>query len=94
MKRGKEIMKHYHHVVFPDDTVAVIVGKPWNRKKYEYLFIRGINAIAIELTDEQIDMLETEAFVSRSTDPRHGFPVEVHVVDAEKFAEFQRKKHV
>lgn len=94
MKRGKEIMKHYHNVVFPEDTVTVIVGKPWDRRKYEYLFIRGINAIAIELTDEQIDMLEKEVIVSRSTDPYHGFPVDVHVIDAEEFAKFQREKHV
>ncbi len=95
MKRGKEIMKHFHNIVFPDDTVAVVVGKPWDRKKYEYLFMRGINAIPVELTDEQIDSLEEQVITLRSTDPHHGFPVDVHIIEAKKLEELQRgKKHV
>ncbi len=92
MKRGKEIMKHFHDVVFPDDTVAVVVGKPWDRTKYEYLFARGINAIPVELTDEQIDSLEEQVIVLRSTDPYHGFTVDVHIIEAKKFAELQRRE--
>ena len=83
MKEGNEVMKHYHDVVFPDDTVAVIVGMPFDRKKYNYLLPRGIDIIPIELTEEQIDRLEKEAILSRSTGP-HNIPVEVHVVDAEE----------
>lgn len=79
MKGGKEIMKHFHDVVFPDDTVAVVVGKPWPPDKYNYLFARGIDAIPIELTDEQIDRLDVQVLVTTSTDPKHGFPVEVHI---------------
>ncbi len=94
MKQGKEVMKHYHNVVFPEDTVAVIVGKGWKKSKYDYLLPRGIDIIPIHLTDEQIDSLQHGVLVGNLKDPTHGFPVEVNVVSAEKYAEFQRKMHV
>lgn len=91
MKMGKEVMKHYHDVVFPDDTVAVIVGMPFDRKKYNYLLPRGIDIIPIELTREQIDHLEKEALVSKSVGS-HQIIVEVHVIDAEEYEKWQKKK--
>ena len=91
MKKGKEVMKHFHDVVFPDDTVAVVVGKPWPPEKYNHLFARGINAIPIVLTDEQIDSLDDQAICSISTDPRHGFPVEVHIVCVEEYEKWLKK---
>lgn len=92
MKKGKEIMKHYHDVIFPGDTVAVVVGKPWDRNKYEYLFPRGIDIIPIELTDEQIDRLDQEALVTTSEDPHHRFPVEVHIWDMKAFEKWKKKR--
>lgn len=91
MKKGNEMLKHYHDVVFPDDTIAVIVGKPFDRKKYNYLLPRGIDIISIELTMKQIDHLAEEALVSRSRGPT-GIPVEVHVIDTEEFEKWQKKK--
>ena len=66
MKKGNEVMKHYHDVIFLDDTMAVVVGMPFDRKKYNYLLAREIDIIPIVLTEEQIDRLEKEAIVHRS----------------------------
>ncbi len=89
MKKGVEVLKHYHDVLFPDDTIAVVMGMPFDRKKYDYLLPRGIDIIPIELTKEQIDQLADEALVSRSMGPS-GIPVQVHVIDAEEFKKWQK----
>ena len=91
MKRGKEVMKHFHDVVVPEDTVAVVVGKPWPPDKYNYLFQKGIDIIPIVLTDEQIDRLDSQALITTSTDPKHGFPVEVQIIATEEYEKWLKK---
>lgn len=91
LKAGKEILKHYHNVIFPDDTVAVVVGKPWDRSKYNYLLTRGIDIVPVELTDEQINLLDQQACVQKSKSPL-GFSVNVCILDMEEFKKWRLKK--
>ncbi len=91
MKKGNELLQHYHDVLFEGDTIAAVVGLPFDRKKYEYLFPRGIDVIPIVLTDEQIDSLDEEILIHRSVGPS-GIPVETRVIDTEEFAKWQKKK--
>ena len=91
MKKGNEVLKHYHDVLFPEDTIAVVVGLPFDRKKYEYLFPRGIDIIPIVLTEEQIDSLDEKAIIQRSVGPS-GIPVQTHIIDAEESEKWQKEK--
>uniref|UniRef100_A0A6M3LUW3 Uncharacterized protein n=1 Tax=viral metagenome TaxID=1070528 RepID=A0A6M3LUW3_9ZZZZ len=90
MKKGVELLQHYHDVLFPEDTVAVVMGLPFDREKYNYLLARGIDIIPIELTKEQIDKLDDGALIQRSVG-LSGIPIQVHIVDTEEYAKFQRK---
>jgi len=93
MKKGNELLQHYHDVLFEGDTIAVVVGLPFDRKKYEYLFPRGIDIIPIVLTEEQIDSLKEKMLIHRSVGPS-GIPVETHVIDTEAFKKWQERKRL
>jgi hypothetical protein len=73
--------------------VAVVVGKPWIRSKYNYLLARGIDIVPIELTDEQIDLLDKQACMQISRSPL-GFSINVYVIDEEEFEKVKRNASV
>lgn len=89
MKEGREVMQHYHDVIVPNDTIAVIVGMTIDREKYNYLLPRGIDVVPLLLTEDQIDSLDKQAIVSRHVGPRS--ELDVHIVDEEEFKKWREK---
>ncbi len=93
LKEGRVLLKHYHNVHFPDDTLAVLLGKKIDRRKYDYLILRGINIAeqSIEPEEEFFDRLEKGVWMSRHGSPE-GLPIYITFLKQKFFEELTREK--
>lgn len=93
LKKGKVLLKHYHNVHFPEDTLAVLLGKKIDRRKYNHLILRGINIAdqIIENETEFFNILEEGVWMSRQDSPE-GFPVYIAFLKQEFYEEIMNDK--
>jgi len=93
LKKGTVLLKHYHNVHFPEDTLAVLLGKKIDRRKYDYLILRGIDIVGqhIENETEFFDKLEKEVWMSKHDSPK-GLPVYIAFLKQKFYEEITSKK--
>jgi hypothetical protein len=82
LKKGKEVMKHFHNILFPDDTIAVVASpKRLEKSDYEYLLLKGIDVCTVR-TDVKPDFWEKleEGVWMASYNTHHGFHLYVCII--------------
>lgn len=92
LRKGKVLMKHYHNVHYPEDTLAILLGKKIEREKYNYLLPRGINIAEQPIEDEAkfFDMLEEGVWMSKQLSPE-GFPLYIAFLKQDFFEKLRRE---
>ena len=92
LKNKNHIIKHYHNVHFPDDTVAVVMGENIRKEQYEYLLKRGIDVCPIDITGKVSEFLGklTESVAIQQSKSSEGFPLYVMCIRQEDFEEIRR----